>query len=224
MERIRPGDDRDPREIAAEKQAFFEAIQKAQAEGTALPEPPPSLRGRRVLLDDNMTLPSVFGRSFDVTDRGLHVEVECEVVNGKPACVAMRLWALDGSPLRPTDLEGHPLDEYANQAADGNYWRMPPGSPIAIHGAERDPTARFTPADDQSFKRRHRATDIELRQVAAVYRAALERGDPPTRAVRVQFEVSRATAGRLIRGARDREFLGPAINRKAGEADKEEKA
>jgi hypothetical protein len=78
------------------------------------------------------------------------------------------------------------------------------------------------PARDQSFRRRRTITDNDLRKAAAAYRAAHANGDPPARAVEDEFRVSRATAGRLIKRARDRGFLGPAISRKAGEADKQE--
>jgi hypothetical protein len=216
---IRPRDDRDPSEIRAEKQAFFEAIQRAQADGTAPPEPPPSLRGGRVLLPGGVTLPSEFGDSFDDPDRGLRIEVDCEVEGTTPVCVALSAWRLDGSPLRRADLRDLPLEKYAAEAAEIHSFVMPPGTPIGMHVAEI-----HAPGRDPSFRRRHTVTDNDLRRVAAAYRAALERGDPPTVAVADDFVVSRASGGRLVRRARERGFLGPALKRKAGEAKKEKDA
>jgi hypothetical protein len=61
-------------------------------------------------------------------------------------------------------------------------------------------------------------TDENLRQVAEVYRAALERGDPPTETVANVLNVARSTAARWVSKARERDFLGPAMRGRAGEA------
>jgi hypothetical protein len=209
---IRPRDDRDPSEILAEKQAFFDAIQRGER-----PEPPPSLRGARVLLPGGVTLPATFGDSFPDPDRGLQIEVDCAVEGTTPVCTALAVWRLDGTPLRQADLNDLPLEKYAAEAAETHAFQMPPGTPIGMHVAER-----HAPGRDPSFRRRSRVTDNDLRGAAAVYRAAYKSGDAPTAAVADELQVSRATAGRLIRRARDRGFLGPATPRKAGEADKKE--
>ncbi|MDQ6854728.1 MAG: DUF6214 family protein, partial [Actinomycetota bacterium] len=164
-----------------------------------------------------VTLPAKFGDSFPDPDRGLHVEVDCVVEDTTPVCTAVSVWRLDGSPLRPDDLNSLPLEKYADAAAETHSFQMPPGTPIGMHVAEI-----HAPGRDPSFQRRHTVTDNDLRRVAATYRAALETGNPPTAAVEDEFQVSRATAGRLVRRARDRGFLGAATPRKAGEADKEQ--
>lgn len=49
--------------------------------------------------------------------------------------------------------------------------------------------------------------DTRLRQVAAVYTAALEAGEPPVKAVAAAFGVADGTAGNMVWRARQREFL-----------------
>jgi hypothetical protein len=208
---IRPRPNRE--QAFKEKQAWIEAKKRGEN-----PEPPLSLlEESRVYLGEGLTLPATFGDAFDDSDRGLHVEVECNVVDAKPVCAALTVWRLDGNPLRPADLQHLPLEKYADEAAEGNTYQMPPGTPIGRHVAEI-----HAPERDPSFRRRSAITDNDLRRAAAVYRAALANGIHPTAEVARTFEVSRATAGRLIRRARDREFLGPATPRKAGEAGKEQ--
>ena len=60
-------------------------------------------------------------------------------------------------------------------------------------------------------------TDSNLRQVADLYRAALDRGDPPTQTVADAMHVARSTAARWVAAARERELLGPALRGRAGE-------
>lgn len=63
-------------------------------------------------------------------------------------------------------------------------------------------------------------SDDHLRRVADLYRAALERGDPPTQTIADEFPVplARSTAAKWVMKARERGFLGPAMQGKAGEA------
>ncbi len=61
-------------------------------------------------------------------------------------------------------------------------------------------------------------TDEHLGQVAKLYRAAVERGDPPTQTVAETMHVTRPTAGRWVSEARKRKLLGPAKRGRGGEA------
>jgi Family of unknown function (DUF6214) len=61
-------------------------------------------------------------------------------------------------------------------------------------------------------------TDERLREVATRYRAAVERGDPPTQTIGDEMHASRPTAARWVQKARERGFLGPAVPGRAGEA------
>jgi hypothetical protein len=60
-------------------------------------------------------------------------------------------------------------------------------------------------------------TDEFLTGVAATYRAAMERGEPPTKAVMETYITSRPTAGRWVHQARARGLLGKTTPRKPGE-------
>jgi hypothetical protein len=59
--------------------------------------------------------------------------------------------------------------------------------------------------------------DTRLERVAEIYNMAQELGQPPNAAVQAAYNVSRATASRWVRRARDLELI-PAVNVTAGEA------
>jgi hypothetical protein len=86
-----------------------------------------------------------------------------------------------------------------------------------LTGGERD-------ALEERFGRRPRRgspiTDANLNAVAERYREALERGDPPTQSVARELNVARSTAARWVTKARERGFLGPALQGRAGEAER----
>lgn len=67
-------------------------------------------------------------------------------------------------------------------------------------------------------QRRRRVTRELLGEVAEVYRATHDKGNPPTQAVAEAFNVSHSTAGRWVVEARKAGILGPAIGSTAGEA------
>jgi hypothetical protein len=56
--------------------------------------------------------------------------------------------------------------------------------------------------------------ELHYRNVAVVYWAACRFGRRPTQAVQEEFGVSRATAGRWVKEARDREYLAPTTSGK----------
>ncbi len=60
-------------------------------------------------------------------------------------------------------------------------------------------------------------TDKLLKGVASEYRDAVKRGENPTQRICEVARITRPTASRWIRAARDREFLGKATPGKAGE-------
>jgi hypothetical protein len=61
-------------------------------------------------------------------------------------------------------------------------------------------------------------TDEHLTQVAELYRAAFERGDPPTQTIADTMHVARSTAARWVGLARKRGLLGASLPGRAGEA------
>jgi hypothetical protein len=50
--------------------------------------------------------------------------------------------------------------------------------------------------------------DEHYRRVAEVYKSAVERSEPPLTAIQKHFQVSRPAAGKYVKGARQRGFLG----------------
>lgn len=90
-----------------------------------------------------------------------------------------------------------------------------------------------TTAEDRARLRKTRAAksavnpdDAKLQQIAKVYRAGGSRG---TEAVRQYLskqtgeEVHRSTASRLVKAARQKKFLGPALEKRAGEKTRRSK-
>ncbi len=68
-------------------------------------------------------------------------------------------------------------------------------------------------------RRRNRVTHAHLVQVAEVYRAAAEKGEPPRIAVRDHFRTSDSTAARWIGLARADRLLGSARKGRSGEGE-----
>lgn len=114
--------------------------------------------------------------------------------NLQTGCLVERLELVaDSSGIEPEDLRRVPLDELEAVVQD------------AAFPAEN--WKRFTRA-------RH---DDRVAAAATVYRLARILGNPPTRSVGESLGVSKATAGRLVRDARERGLLGPALGTVAGE-------
>jgi hypothetical protein len=67
-------------------------------------------------------------------------------------------------------------------------------------------------------QRRRMVTEEFLRDVAEVYRSAVQAGDAPTQAVSSRFTTTHSTAARWVREARKAGILGPSQGTRAGEA------
>lgn len=93
------------------------------------------------------------------------------------------------------------------------------GPPIytpAYHSEERRLVAEAAVTADRSRLTRRRYTfidDEKLREVASVYRAAHQAGEPPTKAVAAAMTTSYSNAATLVRRARQVGALGPAGSR-----------
>lgn len=57
------------------------------------------------------------------------------------------------------------------------------------------------------------AKRVDYQKVAEVYRAAVLRGDPPTKAVREAFDICQSTAGQRVQRARQAGLLPEASGR-----------
>lgn len=159
--------------------------------------------------------------------------VVVEVIEGRPQCVAVHIERQDnGRRIVSADLQHLPLKRWIGDAVeilgatirfnkDGSINFEPPASLEQIVAKERDRKRALTEIATalKSIDRSRRAgavTDDLLEEVATVYRAA--KGKHPTQAVMDHFPVTRPTASRWIRRARDRDFLGPSRGQgKAGE-------
>jgi hypothetical protein len=174
------------------------------------------------------------------------------VERGRPVCVDLRCERREGGPpISGEVLRQLPIATYAREATrhvakrlvpdpEGNGWRTvsalaPESQPIEfrddetpVFGAASAPVPAEQRFDTQysqwaaAPRRRGPLRDDDLREIAAVYRAALAAGEPPTRTVAARFGVARSTAGRWVAEARRRGVLGKARPRMAGEIDNNE--
>ena len=81
-----------------------------------------------------------------------------------------------------------------------------------------------SPYADAAKIREQGPTDESLRVVAQVYRLALAVRDDPTAAVASGLQLPRPTASRWVKTARQRGFLGPTEERRAGERKRKGKS
>ena len=152
-----------------------------------------------------------------------------------------------GKPITGTALRELALGEYVKAATAKAAMRAipaPVGNTVVIKFGEEDAELEATRIDDgwvalptlpvvgvdrsERFKQaarrgkparrrtRSRITDEELIRVAEVYRAAYSSAGP-TKAVADELHLTRVTAGRHVKLARKRGFLGPTRPRVAGE-------
>jgi hypothetical protein len=120
----------------------------------------------------------------------------------------------EGTPVDGTVLRTIPVKQYVR---DGLL-----AAKRTFSGSE--PTISQTEAWVESLPKSGRPgpPDDVLRMVAKLYRAAL--ADPkhrrsPTAYVAREGDIPRGSAGRYVRAARDKGFLGEALDRRAGEAE-----
>ena len=82
---------------------------------------------------------------------------------------------------------------------------------------DRDRLRRQRIAVGKATAGRPKVTDELLAEVAEVYRDANSHGSAPTQAVADYFQRPRSTAAKWVQRARAEGFLGPAVERRAGE-------
>jgi hypothetical protein len=141
------------------------------------------------------------------------LELDLALVDGEAVCVAARFVQRDGGPpITPRAIRRVPLAQYVRAAAGA----------AAVSAADLtrighvDETAAAFAATRGGYRRHY--TDMFLREVAKVYRGALEAGSgAPRKAVQEWQGVSTQTAARWIAEARRRGILGPTRPGKAGE-------
>ncbi|HUY45911.1 MAG TPA: hypothetical protein VMV92_09325 [Streptosporangiaceae bacterium] len=151
------------------------------------------------------------------------VEVAMAKVDGSPEIVGLRI---DVRPMFVDESELHVLDMTAEQQRQWAIDNGPHGAaPAAVITAERLrslPLAELRAAvaarmaGDDAFgafekvaRERGKAwPDEHYRQVAEVYKSAVEHRKPPLKAIQEHWHVTRPAAAKYVKGARERGFLG----------------
>ncbi len=140
--------------------------------------------------------------------------------DGVPQCREVRISSGEGGrAVRTADLRAVRVDDFTDVASVlvSEHWLGTEGGVVSTVTTNRqvDADAAFKTIARARRDSRRRVTDDLLRKVAEVYRG--HAGPHPTKAVAEHFGVKHRTAGDYVRAARDKHFLGEAIQGKAGE-------
>jgi hypothetical protein len=146
---------------------------------------------------------------------GVVIEVVVAVENGRPMTQSVKVERLEGGPmLTGAELGQLAIEDIVAHAVAG--WALPHRGGGKFTPATDDERANIV-EDVKRLRRRNVVDDNLLRQVATIYRGALDTG-APTAAVAEALGVGHSTAARYVRIAREpgRAFLPPAQRGKAG--------
>jgi hypothetical protein len=177
-------------------------------------------------------------RTFTATGRHQDFTIELEVEvddRGRPHCRRLAVSATgDGSDVTGDTLRRLPVAKLVGEATteaalSQKTPRVKDPRGVTLDSCTAGPLTSNERSDfygrfAQGARRPHRGspvTDENLRQVADLYRAALERGDPPTKTIGLELHIGRSTAARWVAEARKRGLLGPALRGRAGEVGRE---
>lgn len=191
-------------------------IEPMLREGIVLRDGRPVWRRFRVSAEHVVIEPAFDPEADGRPGHALELEVAVDE-RGVPRCRSFTVRAHDNGPevtgetLRRLPVRTLVRDATARVAAQwrlseaqGEDMRLVPASPS--EGLE---TYRALLEDARRPRRGSPITDDHLRQVADLYRTALARGDAPTQTVADSMHVVPSTAGRWVKRARERGFLGP---------------
>ena len=162
---------------------------------------------------------------FIARARSEGVSLEIKVTDrGEPRCIVVS--ARDEEGVNGESLRRVPVARLVKEAFATAARKCGPieegGEPIMqLVGTTSGDTARFYERFAKDVRQPRSGsplTDEHLGQVAELYRAAVDRGDPPTQTVAETMHVTRPTAGRWVAKARERGLLGPAKRGRGGEA------
>jgi hypothetical protein len=141
---------------------------------------------------------------------GLPFEVELEVrLDGSAR--QYRVVEIRGDDLTAEVLRKIPIEAILRASAQSALLRFE-----EVDGTVRSEPLAFTPPPRLVGG----PSDETLQVVALAYRSAVLFDDDPTETVAKRLDLPRSTAGRWVRLARDRGFLGEALPAKAGEVPK----
>jgi len=165
---------------------------------------------------------------------GLEVELEADVIverrRAVPHCVKLMVRRVDAlgrasrEPVTTDILRSIPIARILARAMENPFMFFKIGEGpegrkrLELPGeAERAKLYARHVEGARQPRRGSPITDENLRQVAGLYRAAMERGDPPTQTVADAMGVPRSTAARWVAKARERDLLGPSLRGRPGE-------
>lgn len=170
--------------------------------------------------DRRYALPRKIHATAVEDDLDLELELELDVGDrGETYCRRLEVRTASGSEVTGETLRRIPLARLSGVVVATAAWKVT-GPTTMQTGTTRSERVEFYQGYARDARRPRQGsplTDTHLRQVADRYRAAYERGDPPTQTVADEMHVARSTAARWVARARERELLGPAMPGRAGE-------
>lgn len=176
--------------------------------------------GSDLVVIGDRAFPEEFEMVLARDDRRPEVLITFEVRDGVPQCRRVEVRRTEASrEVKSSDLRGVSLEDALETAvARAAYATIDLDGRISISRGPTDATEdRATVQIVREVRRdsRRRMNDDMLRDVARVYREHV--GDRPTAAVADVFDRSHRTAALYVQQARQRGFLGPTSQGKAGE-------
>jgi len=172
-------------------------------------------------ISDDLYVPQRFWGDWRLTRGDLRVVLEIVLEHGRLACDMVHVRrgqksnSLDTATIRALNLTSL-IDATAALASfvrpESGDDELPPawqGFTLWVSRADDDLSA-WRQKTSRTPRRGKAVSDDELRRVAAIYRTAVARRQPPTKTVATEMHVARSTAGRWVVEARKRGFLGPA--------------
>jgi len=172
--------------------------------------------------DRRYAVPRLIHASATDEDLGLDLGLEVEIGDrGEPRCRQLEVRATGEDEVTGETLRRVPVARLLGLVLAVAAWKVT--SPTTMQtGMAAGAMREFYQSYARGSRRPRRGsplTDANLRQVAELYRAAFDRGDPPTATIAGELHIARSTAARWVAKARERGLLGPSIRGRAGEAE-----
>jgi len=167
---------------------------------------------------DGLFVPRRFwGDWFGLPQPDVRVVLEIALEHGRLACKMAHvrcgdLGEVDTSTMRALNLSGL-VDA---TAAAASFVRTESGQYEIWAKQDEDDVSAWKQKVSRTPRRGKAISDEELKRVAEIYRAALLRREPPTKAVALEMPCARSTAGKWVVMARERGFLNSAPPRGHG--------
>lgn len=172
----------------------------------------------KVLRDGRTAYIPRFAFTIGSGDEAPRVEVTMDVEvdrSGQARCLELVVRPLDGQPITGARLRDIPVGRLLRIAsAESRSFVAYAGDGVFVPPTPDERRAAYQ-GEGRRPRQGSRITDEHLEEVASVYRAALERDEPPTVAVMEEWCVVRSAASRWIAAARAHGFLGPAQHGRA---------